>query len=278
VTGSTENWGPLDRAFEAAVRPVLLDERPRVVLFSGGVDSGLLAWELRAAREVSLFTVGVAGADDLEQAGGAAPSVGLPWEGRTLRDGDLADLDRQLEPDLDGVPGPRRGIFVALAAAFATAPPGLLVWPGGRRAVPRLRPLPRTLRGGGRRARDVRPRGPPGQRLAADPAHRRAMGSRGGRALPRAGVRPRRVGDRPRGAPPGRAHEAALPPVGEAPGSSGGARGAAEACRPVRLRRRPLAPPAAPGAGLDDAGPGLAAQGARERGNVRDQEPAPAVT
>ena len=127
VTGSTENWGPLDRAFEAAVRPVLLDERPRVVLFSGGVDSGLLAWELRAAREMSLFTVGVAGADDLEQAGGAAPSVGLPWEGRTLRDGDLADLDRQLEPDLDGVPGPRRGIFVALAAAFATAPPGLLV-------------------------------------------------------------------------------------------------------------------------------------------------------
>ena len=120
-------WARLDRAFDEALGPARGAHGSKVVLFSGGVDSGLLAWELRATGAASLFTVGVAGADDLLRAREAAPLIGLPWAGRTLDDLALAAVEREVEPELDGVDGPRRGIFVALAAACSEAPAGLLV-------------------------------------------------------------------------------------------------------------------------------------------------------
>lgn len=120
-------WRQLDRALEEALRPLRETRVPRVVLFSGGVDSGLLAWELRGADGLSLFTVGVAGADDLASARATFPELGVPWLGLELDDPDLAKVVDEVGPELDGVPGPRRGIFAALAVAAATAPPGLLV-------------------------------------------------------------------------------------------------------------------------------------------------------
>jgi len=124
---SEPGWDRLDRAIDAALRPVRGQPVPAVVLFSGGIDSGLLAWELRLRPHTSLFTVGVAGSDDLDRARETAPLVGLPWEGRTLTDADLAEVERVVEPALLHVPGPRRGIFVAFAAAVALAPAGLLL-------------------------------------------------------------------------------------------------------------------------------------------------------
>jgi len=121
---SDPRWGPLDRALESSLRARVDPDHPPVVLFSGGVDSALLAWELRAVEGASLLTVGVAGSDDLEQASRVAPRFGLPWAGHVLEDAELTVVERTARPELVGVPGPRRGIFVALAAGFASAPPG----------------------------------------------------------------------------------------------------------------------------------------------------------
>jgi len=120
-------WPALDRAFDEALRPVRARSSPLVVLFSGGVDSGLLAWELRGSASASLFTVGTPGAADLKQAAATVPLVGLPWEHRVLSDKDLAVLAGQTADELDVVEGPRRGIFLALAAAFAFAPGGTVL-------------------------------------------------------------------------------------------------------------------------------------------------------
>jgi asparagine synthase (glutamine-hydrolysing) len=119
--------GTLDVAFEAAIRRCVAGSTKPVVLFSGGVDSGLLAWELRGTPGCSLFTVGRDGSEDLENAEPAAAEVGLPWLGRRLDDDDLRTTVAAVASDLAEVPGPRRGIFVALAAAIAHAPDGRLV-------------------------------------------------------------------------------------------------------------------------------------------------------
>jgi asparagine synthase (glutamine-hydrolysing) len=123
----TEAWSRLDASFEAATRPCREGATAPVVLFSGGVDSALLAWELRRTEGASLFTVGLPGSQDLRQAARAAAPVGLPWVGRELGEADLLAADRELEGELADVPGPRRGIFVALALAIGLAPPGDLV-------------------------------------------------------------------------------------------------------------------------------------------------------
>jgi len=120
-------WDRLDGAIDAALRPHLDRPGPTVVLFSGGIDSGLLAWELRLRPRTSLFTVGVEGSDDLARARETAPLLGLPWEGRPLSDADLVEVERAVGPTLLHVPGPRRGIFVAFAAAVAFAPDGRLL-------------------------------------------------------------------------------------------------------------------------------------------------------
>jgi asparagine synthase (glutamine-hydrolysing) len=117
----------LDRAWERAVRASVDPAGPAVVLFSGGVDSGLLAWELRARPATELFTVGVPGARDLEAARSAAERIGLPWRGRELDPPTLRAVADELASGLEGVARPRRGIFVALACAIALAPAGTLV-------------------------------------------------------------------------------------------------------------------------------------------------------
>ena len=112
----------LDRAWERAVGPWLDRPGPLVVLFSGGVDSGLLAWELRDRPRTTLFTVGLPEATDLAAARSAAERIGLSWQGRELDEPTLRTIVGELASDLEAVPSPRRGIFVALACAIALAP------------------------------------------------------------------------------------------------------------------------------------------------------------
>jgi asparagine synthase (glutamine-hydrolysing) len=120
-------WTELENGLERALGPVRQAPGPLVVLFSGGVDSGLLAWELRQRPGTELFSVGLAGSTDLKAARSAAHLLGLPWAGRELDDDSLETVNRAIGPELEGVPGPRRGIFVALACAVAYAPTGTLV-------------------------------------------------------------------------------------------------------------------------------------------------------
>jgi asparagine synthase (glutamine-hydrolysing) len=127
VTPEASWWAALDAGLEEALRVVFGLGQPPVVLFSGGVDSGLLAWELRRLPGTSLVTVGTEGAEDLHEAERRAPVLDVPWQAVVLDDPRLERVEREARSDLVGVPGPRRGIFVALAAAFAETPPGPLV-------------------------------------------------------------------------------------------------------------------------------------------------------
>jgi len=71
----------LDVAFLRAIDHCTSVGGPVGVLFSGGVDSAILAWALRDRPRTTLFTLGTAGATDLGSAESAARIVGLPWQG-----------------------------------------------------------------------------------------------------------------------------------------------------------------------------------------------------
>lgn len=124
-----EELGPteLDTAWEAALAPYARATEDQVVLFSGGVDSGLLAWELRSSPTTTLFTLGRPGSEDLVRAAEVAPRFGRAWTGVPLEDRALADAGAKARAELEELPPPRRSIFLGLAALFAAAPPGRLL-------------------------------------------------------------------------------------------------------------------------------------------------------
>jgi asparagine synthase (glutamine-hydrolysing) len=70
---------------------------PRVsVLYSGGLDSSLVAYAARDLVRVQLVTVGVRGSHDVSAAEKGSQVLGLPW---TLRTIGLADVQRVLLSD-----------------------------------------------------------------------------------------------------------------------------------------------------------------------------------
>ena len=100
---------------------------PKVLLFSGGVDSGLLAWELRTEARLTLVTVGLQGCADLAAGELAARELGLSWEPKTFRDVDALEMGRTIAPETRGLPPTARSVDVAFALAVRYAPPGLLL-------------------------------------------------------------------------------------------------------------------------------------------------------
>ncbi len=117
--GLPHRWSSLDRAFARALENVPAESEPLTLLFSGGVDSGLLAWEFRQRTESRLLTVGVPGSSDLARAAPAAELVGLPWRGASLEDAGLRAVASRLAAELAAVPPGRRSIFLAFGAALA---------------------------------------------------------------------------------------------------------------------------------------------------------------
>lgn len=111
----------LDVALESTLDPWRTHTGPIVVLFSGGVDSGLLGWELRHRPQTTLLTVGFPGAPDLEVAAGAAESIGLPWAGHAIDPSDLSRIEAQISEELAGVPARLQGVFLSLATAIRAA-------------------------------------------------------------------------------------------------------------------------------------------------------------
>jgi asparagine synthase (glutamine-hydrolysing) len=112
----------LDQAFNAAIAGIAPLEGNLGVLFSGGVDSSLLAWELRATRGLRLFTIGLLETADLKAAEEGARQLGLPWEGSVVEPEEVRRLARELAAELGGLGRVDRSVQTAFALAVARAP------------------------------------------------------------------------------------------------------------------------------------------------------------
>jgi len=111
-----------DSAFPGAVRRLALEEGPISVLISGGLDSSLIAWELRERPETVLWSVGREGSPDLRAARSAAHAMGMTWQHATLTSADVkSGLDR-LAADLAGAEGPSLDVALAFGLALDSAP------------------------------------------------------------------------------------------------------------------------------------------------------------
>jgi asparagine synthase (glutamine-hydrolysing) len=111
-----------DRLREAT-RSALRDATPVTVLFSGGLDSSVIAWFGRELPGVELLTVGRPGSPDLPSGESAAALVGLPWRGRTVDDEMFRSAVERWESTLGPLPEPRRSVLWALGLAFVACGP-----------------------------------------------------------------------------------------------------------------------------------------------------------
>jgi asparagine synthase (glutamine-hydrolysing) len=99
------------------------------VLFSGGVDSALVAVAASAGAKVQLLTVGRAGSPDITAAESAAQLLRLPWSARVVEDAEISAAMQRY--GLRSEPEPRRSVLVSFALAFgAEAPNPWLVGQG----------------------------------------------------------------------------------------------------------------------------------------------------
>jgi asparagine synthase (glutamine-hydrolysing) len=88
------------------------------VLYSGGVDSSLVAWGARTLAQVELVTVGVAGSHDLIAGKWGAEKLGLEWVGQPIT---LQNVETILESEsraLDGKSLVARSVLIGLALAL----------------------------------------------------------------------------------------------------------------------------------------------------------------
>jgi asparagine synthase (glutamine-hydrolysing) len=119
--------GAVRSALQASLRCVQTDPRSPIVLFSGGLDSSLLAWMMRDRPGLRLVTVGRAGSPDLEWAPRAARLLALEWTGVELSDASLVASWRKWASEIASEPEPRRSVLTSLALAFERLPDQRLV-------------------------------------------------------------------------------------------------------------------------------------------------------
>ncbi len=117
---------PVAAALASAIDAVAGGTGPLTVLYSGGLDSSVIAWCLRPRRP-TLFTVGVAGSADLLAARSGAVLLGLEHMTRTV-DKPLVKhtLDRWAG-EFAGLREPHLSVGVSLALAIEAAPAGRLL-------------------------------------------------------------------------------------------------------------------------------------------------------
>jgi len=120
-------YAELNAAWEDSVRPLRSRAGPLGVLFSAGVDSSLLAWELRHRSEVSLWTMGCEGSPDLSAGRRGAEFLGLPWTGIEVGPNDVRVALHRFSAELQGLPSVATSVLLSLALAIEGASPPLLV-------------------------------------------------------------------------------------------------------------------------------------------------------
>lgn len=117
----------LSAGLEEALRPLRVPSGPLGILFSGGVDSSLLAWELRHRPELSLWTLGREGSSDLLSGRAGAERLGLPWRAVPMAEAVLRAAEARFEEELSDTPFVSRTVLLALAMAIQGAGPSRLV-------------------------------------------------------------------------------------------------------------------------------------------------------
>jgi asparagine synthase (glutamine-hydrolysing) len=122
VLRELREYDRLDRAFDRALAPWRAPGSPLSLLFSGGVDSGLLAWELRSRPGLRLVTVGVRGSADLRNAESAASALSLAWAPVEIPPEEIATTVAWAGPDVEDLGRVPRGVLVSLAIALRHAP------------------------------------------------------------------------------------------------------------------------------------------------------------
>ncbi|EQD53849.1 asparagine synthase (glutamine-hydrolyzing) [mine drainage metagenome] len=110
-----------DSAFPRAVAR-LAEDGPITVLFSGGLDSSLIAWELREREGTVLWSVGQEGSSDLAAARSAAEMMDLAWQHATLTGADVEAALERFVVELQDAEGPPLDVAVAFALALDRAP------------------------------------------------------------------------------------------------------------------------------------------------------------
>jgi asparagine synthase (glutamine-hydrolysing) len=105
---------------QAVVRTVA--RAPRVsVLYSGGLDSTLVAFEAQGLTHVELVTVGVPGSHDMAAGQLGARLLGLPWKSRLIERSDVTRVLGSEHEALSGTSQMSRAVQVGLALAVETA-------------------------------------------------------------------------------------------------------------------------------------------------------------
>ncbi len=121
---SSARWSMLDAAWDDVRAPWADRGEPFAVLFSGGVDSAFLAWELRTAPGLRLFTIGEPASHDLAAGREIGALLGLPWTGHDLDEGEVRGVDREMEDLLGDLRPIDRDVQLSLVLATRHAPPG----------------------------------------------------------------------------------------------------------------------------------------------------------
>lgn len=117
----------LSSAFDEALGPVRAARGPIGILFSGGVDSALLAWELRHQAQVVLCTLGREGSPDLRAGRAGAERLGLPWQSLHVGIEEVRAAEARFGMELEGLPPVSRTVLLTLAIAIDEASPSRLV-------------------------------------------------------------------------------------------------------------------------------------------------------
>ncbi len=117
-------FAALDRALNASLGPWRDASTPLTLLFSGGVDSGLLGWELRARPALELLTIGAVGSTDPVVARQSASLLGLHVRIVEIHRSEIEAAARRWSPVLAGIPSVHRSVLLGFALALAHAGPG----------------------------------------------------------------------------------------------------------------------------------------------------------
>ncbi len=112
----------LESAWERALAPWTTGAGPLALLFSGGLDSSFLAWELRERRGLVLATVGTPQSPDLLDAEEAARTLRLRWVPAIVSEADVRAMAAELADTTSHVPSVVRRVLVAFGLAVRHAP------------------------------------------------------------------------------------------------------------------------------------------------------------